>query len=118
MSNDVKEFVDQLIKATNEGDLVWDVQMVQGPHGSERVYSSGMVMANGAVGNCVAETANGGRLFVNSHEYIAPAVSIQHLLQALMGPNPVVVEMATEALKTRMFDAECGSGRKYILNGG
>lgn len=111
----VEEFIKEVIKATQEGDLVWDVGVVEGKHESERVYSSGMILDNGAVGNMVVDST--GRMFLNSHEYREPAMAIAELIQVLGGSNPRIVEMATEGLKQRMCDAECGSGRSYsILN--
>jgi len=97
------EFVAELEQATRRGDIVWDVEIVG--DGARR-YSAGAIFSNGAVG-CIS-LMNAGLLILNSHEYREPDVKLANLWNLVGGPNDHLLQMATDGLRQRATEMNCG----------
>ena len=103
---EAQEFVNELVKATVNGDVVWDVDLFGDARQPARRYTSGCILANGAVGCLLLQSEQ--LLFLNSHEYRPPDVSIAELWRTVQDHAPSIVRLATDGLKQRMNEPERG----------
>lgn len=93
------KFVQELEKATERLDIVWDVELLGDAREAQRRYTAGIVFSNGAIG-CVT-LQHEGRMFVNSHEYSEPEVNFRKLWILVSQPNAHVLQLATAGLEGR-----------------